>query len=139
MPRTKTISASVAEYLDALPEDRRNDLAALRELVVRIWPNATEDMALGMPTFHLDGHPLCAMASQKHFMALYIMPYDLLLAFKNDLMVLDRGKSCIRFKRLDPGLEDLFDRIIKYTGSQLHTSIHYGKAGNLRGSNGRSR
>ncbi|MBK6832431.1 MAG: hypothetical protein IPG92_17605 [Flavobacteriales bacterium] len=51
-------------------------------------------------------------------MALYVMPYDLLDAFKNDLKVYDRGKSCIRFKRLEAPTFDLFDRIIKYVGNQ---------------------
>ncbi len=55
-------------------------------------------------------------------MALYILPHDLLHAFKKDLLVYDRGRSCIRFKRLEADTLDLFDRIIKYTGSQMHES-----------------
>jgi hypothetical protein len=61
-------------------------------------------------------------------MALYVMPYDLLVAFKNDLKVHDTGKSCIRFKRLDSGILDLFDRIIKYTGNQIHLSVLVGRS-----------
>ena len=112
-------------YYGSLPGERRDALLAIRKLIRRTWPAATEDMAYGMPTFHLDGSPLFAIASQKHFMALYIMPYDLLDAFKNDLKVYDRGKSCIRFKRLEAPTFDLFDRIIKYVGNQhaLSTSM----------------
>lgn len=109
-------------YYGSLPGERRDALLAIRQLVRRTWPEATEDMSHNMPTFHLGSHALCAIASQKHFMALYVIPYDLLGAFKNDLKVHDCGKSCIRFKRLDAATYDLFDRIIKYTGSQLALS-----------------
>jgi uncharacterized protein YdhG (YjbR/CyaY superfamily) len=138
MPNMKIVAATVQDYLDSLPDDRREALGTIRKLIKRIWPKSVEDMTYGMPTFHLDGHALCAIASQKHFMALYIMHYDLLLAFKHDLMVLDAGKSCIRFKRLEPALADLFDRILKYTGNQMATSRYYGKAENMR-ANGKAR
>lgn len=105
-------------YYGSLPGDRRDSLLAIRKLVRSTWPAATEDMAHGMPTFHLHGRPLFAIASQKHFMALYVVPYDLLNAFKNDLKVHDHGKSCVRFKRLEPATFELLDRIIKYVGSQ---------------------
>lgn len=99
----------------------------MRDLVLTVWPNATEDMALGIPTYHLEGEPFCALAGQKHFMVLYIMPYDLLNAFTMDLKIYDTGRSCIRFKHLEPATLDLFERILKYTGGQLSTSIHFGK------------
>ena len=118
----KYADAELDLYYGRLPDERRDALLALRQMIRRIWPGITEDMVYGMPTFHLNGHLLCAIASQKHFMALYVMPYDLLDAFKNDLKVYDCGKACIRFKKLLPHTYDLFDRIIKYTGSQLDLS-----------------
>ncbi|MBP7409334.1 MAG: DUF1801 domain-containing protein [Flavobacteriales bacterium] len=114
----KNADPEIELYYGSLPGDRRDALLAIRKLIRRTWPTTSEDMAYGMPTFHLDGLPLFAIASQKHFMALYVMPYDLLDAFKNDLKVYDRGKSCIRFKRLETPTFDLFDRIIKYVGNQ---------------------
>jgi uncharacterized protein YdhG (YjbR/CyaY superfamily) len=128
----KTTATNTKDYFDALAEERRQPLLAIRELIMTVWPKAVEDMSMGMPTYHLDGEPFCAIASQKHFMALYIMPYDLLNAFNLDLKIYDTGKSCIRFKRLEPATLDLFDRIVKYTGSQIETSRYYGKAEQLR-------
>lgn len=113
--------ATLDAYYASLAPERRDDLLALRRLVLGTWP-CTEDMALDMPTFHLHGKPLFAVASHKHFMALYVVPYDLLEVFKNDLMVFDRGRSCIRFKRLEPETLILFDRIIKYVGDQKASS-----------------
>jgi uncharacterized protein YdhG (YjbR/CyaY superfamily) len=101
MPHALKIeAATVPDYLAQLPDDRRMALDAIRTTLLRIWPALKEDMAYGMPTFHLDGHALAALASQKSFMAVYIMPYDLLVAFKNELKLYDTGRSCIRFTRL---------------------------------------
>lgn len=118
----KYADADLDLYYGKLPDERRDALLALRQMIRRTWPAIMEDMAYGIPTFHLNGQLLCAIASQKHFMVLYVMPYDLLEFFKNDLKVYDRGKSCIRFKKLLPATYDLFDRIIKYTGNQLELS-----------------
>ncbi len=128
----KSDATGVETYLAQLPADRREALGVVRDLVHRIWPSIREDMSYGMPTFHLEGHALCALASQKSFMALYIMPYDLLIAFKNELMLHDTGRSCIRFKRLTPELLDLLDRVLKYTGTRLHDSTHLDKPGNIK-------
>ena len=58
-------------------------------------------------------------------MVLYIVPHDLLNVFRTDLRQYDHGRSCIRFKRLDPQFFDLIERVIRYTGSQLSTSRFY--------------
>lgn len=118
----RSLARTANEYFELLDPERREPLLRLRKLILGIWPGIVEDMDRDTPTYHLNGRTLCALANQKHFMALYIIPHDLLNAFKKDLLVFDRGRSCIRFKRLEPGTLDLFDRIIKYTGSQMHES-----------------
>lgn len=129
-------NSTAQQYFDALTDERRSALDKVRKLIHTIWPGIVEDMALGIPTYHLNGEPLCALADQKHFMALYVMPYDLLNAFRLDLKVHDTGRSCIRFKQLKPETLDLFDRILKYTGSQVHLSEHFGKGLRNRPVNG---
>jgi len=109
-------------YFAELSAERREPLMQLRKLILATWPTMTEDMDRDMPTYNMKGHPLFALSSQKHFMALYVMPHDLLHAFKKDLLIYDRGLSCIRFKRLEPSTVDLFDRIIKYVGNQWRES-----------------
>jgi uncharacterized protein YdhG (YjbR/CyaY superfamily) len=128
----KSKARTTAEYFDQLDPERREPLLRLRRLILDIWPGIREDMDREIPTYHLDGHAFCALASQKHFMALYIMPYDLLNAFRKDLLIYDKGRSCIRFKRLDPATFDLFDRIIKYTGSQMQESVLLGPRSSRR-------
>ncbi|MCC6542224.1 MAG: DUF1801 domain-containing protein [Flavobacteriales bacterium] len=118
----RSLLRTADEYFDQLDADRKEPLLRLRRMILGIWPGIVEDMDREMPTYHLNGRTLCALANQKNFMALYILPHDLLHAFKKDLLVYDRGRSCIRFKRLEADTLDLFDRIIKYTGSQMHES-----------------
>ncbi|MBL7952131.1 MAG: DUF1801 domain-containing protein [Flavobacteriales bacterium] len=118
----RSLARTANEYFEQLEPERREPLLRLRKMIVGIWPGIVEDMDREMPTYHLKGRTLCALASQKNFMVLYIIPHDLLNAFKKDLVVFDKGRSCIRFKRLEPGTLDLFDRIIKYTGSQMDES-----------------
>jgi uncharacterized protein YdhG (YjbR/CyaY superfamily) len=121
---------SLDAYWGSLPQERREALDAVRQLLFRIWPGLKEDMSLNMPTYLLNGTPLCALASQKHYMAIYIMPYDLLDAFRLELIVYDRGRSCIRFKRISPELLDLLDRIVKYVGTRFEESVHHGQQRN---------
>lgn len=118
----RSLLRTADEYFDQLEPERREPLLRLRKLILSTWPRIVEDMDREMPTYHLEGRTLCALANQKHFMALYIIPHDLLDAFRKDLLIYDRGRTCIRFKRLEADTLDLFDRIIKYTGSQMHES-----------------
>lgn len=123
------VIGTAEDYFRSLAPGRREDLLAVRDLIMKVWPGVEEVLVHGSPTYRLAGETFLAMASQKHFMVLYVMHYDLLHAFKNDLKVYDTGRSCIRFKRLDPAMLELFDSIVKYTGSQMSTSIHHGKPG----------
>ena len=118
---------TIPEYFEALRPERRECLLQLRSMIKRTWPQIKEDLAYGMPTYHLDGETFCAIGDQKHYMAFYVMPYDLLNAFVKDLKAYDTGRSCIRFRKLEPHTVELFDRIIKYTGMKYPDSSFYGK------------
>ena len=120
-----TSSDSPDDHFNAQPPDRREQLLELRALIRTIWPKVKEDMSMGMPTFLLDGRPFCGLANQKHYMALYIVPYDLLTAFKMELKAYNCGRSCIRFRRLDDEKMIFFERVIKYTGSRFADSEFY--------------
>ncbi len=128
----KTLALTASDYFASLPDDRREALLLLRKLIKEIWTDIEENMDLGMPTYHRNGHALWAIANQKHFMALYVMPHDLLNAFKNDLLIYNTGRSCIRFKKLASETLDLFDRIIKYTGNQMDESTLLGNGDHRR-------
>jgi hypothetical protein len=113
------------EYLDSLPEDRKEALSELRKVILKNLPKGFEEcINYGMlgyvvphskyPNgYHCDPKlplPFMAIASQKNFVALYHMgiyaDQKLLQWFtdefpKHSKAKLDMGKSCIRFKKLD--------------------------------------
>ena len=62
------------DYFEQLPSDRQMSLARIRQIIRKQWPKAKEDMAYGMPTYHLGGQPVFALASQKNHITFYVMP-----------------------------------------------------------------
>jgi hypothetical protein len=114
-------AATVEEYLAALPDDRRNAIAAVREVILENLPAGFEEgMQYGMIGYYVplerypetyNGEPrgVAALASQKRYMALYLM-----LVYGGESAAswfrerweatgrkLDMGKSCVRFRRLE--------------------------------------
>lgn len=114
-------AATVEQYLEELPEERRAVLAAVRDVIRRHLPKGyTETMGWGMISYGIplsrypdtyNKQPLCyaALAAQKHACSLYLMgaygdpalAERLREAFAAAGKRLDMGKSCIRFKRAD--------------------------------------
>ena len=90
----------VDEYLKSLAPERRAALAKLRSLVFEVAPDAVETMKYRMPTYEYGDAVLCAFASQKHYVSLY-MDTDIVEKHREELTGLSIGKSCIRFRKLD--------------------------------------
>jgi len=108
----QSTAATISEYLEELPSDRRAALSELRALIHRVAPGTTEAMQYGLPSFG----DLCALASQKHYMSLYVCESDLVKSHLATLGKVNCGKGCIRFKRLTDlnlsAVEGLFMEIL---------------------------
>ncbi len=115
------------EYMANVPPERKADLNSLRSLIKATFPDIEETMGYNMPTFMHRGETLCSIANQKHYMALYVMPYDLLEKFKEELASFNCGASCIRFKNLKEGDLDLFKRILTYCDANYYKSQYFGR------------
>lgn len=114
----KSRAATVKEYLEALPDDRRKEIAKVRSVIRKNLPKGYEEaMIYGGITYQVpletlsdtyNGQPLCyaALQAQKHFNTLYLMGAygspkqrkQLEDAFKKAGKKLDMGKSCVHFK-----------------------------------------
>ena len=108
---------STVEYFEQLPAARHADMVRIRYMIQLQWPKCKEDMLYGVPTFHIDGQPLFAFASQKEHNTFYLMPKEMLSVFKNDLRTRNCGKSCIRFKKIEQEDMELLERIVKFVGT----------------------
>lgn len=116
---------SPEEYLDSIPEDRKEGFSKLRNTILRNLPQGFREsigygmIGYGVPHsiypkgYHCDPKqplPFIGIASQKNFVALYHMGIyaspELLKWFTEEYAKvsktkLDMGKSCIRFKKVD--------------------------------------
>lgn len=117
-------AATVEEYLTAVPEDRRQALQAVREVILdNLVGGYEEGMQYGMigyyvphslypPGYHCDPRqPLCfaGLAAQQNYLSLYLMCVygsaeqrtQFEQAWAKTGKKLDMGRSCIRFKTID--------------------------------------
>lgn len=132
-------AATVEEYLQELPEDRREVVSTVRDVILRNLPDGyTETMAWGMITYGIplerypttyNGQPLgyAALAAQKNSYSLYLLgayadpeqEAALREAFRREGKKLDMGKSCVRFKKTaDLPLDDIGHLIAATTPDQ---------------------
>ena len=114
-------ATTVEDYLDSMPADRREAIAAVRDVILDHLPNGLEEvMAWGMISYVVpldrfpdtyNGQPLVhtALANQKQHMSLYLnciygderIREHFEQAYKESGKRYDVGKSCVRFRRLD--------------------------------------
>jgi hypothetical protein len=117
----KSNAATIGEYLNQLPEERRAVLGQVREVIVGNLPDGyREAMNWGMICYEVplerypqtyNGQPLSyvALAAQKNYFALYLTcAYQnsdqerwLREEFSRAGLKLNMGKSCIRFRKAE--------------------------------------
>lgn len=119
-------ASTVHEYLESLPDERKQAISKLRTLIKKHLPKGYEEgIQYGMISYHVplsvydktyNGLPLgyIAVASQKNYISLYLMSVygDNEKTFRTDYQQsgkkLNMGKSCVRFKHY----EDLPEAVI---------------------------
>jgi uncharacterized protein YdhG (YjbR/CyaY superfamily) len=111
-------SKEVDAYLAGLGPDRREAWSELRALVLDVVPDAVETIKYRMPAYEYEGGVLCAFASQKQDLSLY-MDTGLVEQHRADLDGLSVGKSCIRFRRLDALPLETVRTMLRETGLSL--------------------
>ena len=73
---------TVPAYLKEVPSGRKEALLKLRELCRATLTGYKESMAYGMPGYSRDGEVEVGFASQKNFIALYILRTDVMNAHR---------------------------------------------------------
>lgn len=110
-----TSALTPEEYIDAIPEPRKQDVKLLHNLIQKNVPTLTPHILSGMigyGTYHYkyasgrEGDwSLIALASQKNYISVYICCIEkekyLAEKYKDRLPKASIGKSCIRFKSVN--------------------------------------
>ena len=128
-------AATVEEYIDMIPEDRKGPITKLRQVILDNLPKGFEEgmnykmIGYYVPHsvypsgYHCDTSlplPFMNLASQKNFIGVYHMGvysnkelYDWFVEeyAKRCKYKLDMGKSCIRLKRIDDIPYDLIGEL----------------------------
>ncbi len=129
-------AATVAEYLAQLPPDRREAIQDVRKVILEnLDKDYEEGMSYGMIGYYVPHRvypagyhctpslplPFAGLASQKGYMALYLMsaygtPGEgawFRQAWAKTGKKLDMGKSCVRFRKLDDLALDVIGEAIR--------------------------
>ena len=136
-------ASTVAQYLAALPADRRAALSAVRKAINENLPDGYEEgMQFGMIGWYvpLSVYPagygenpkvplsFVALASQKsgmvlHFLCFYGHPTLstwFTSEYKKSGKKLDMGKGCVRFKSLEDLALDVVGRTVAHVSAEEH-------------------
>jgi hypothetical protein len=131
----KSDATSVDQYVEELPPDRREAIAAVRDVIRANLPRGFDEvMQYGMISYvvPLERYPntyngealaVASLANQKRHMALYLMGVYgdegdqewLRQRWAETGKKLDMGKSCLRFRRLDDLALDIVGAAIART------------------------
>lgn len=155
----KSDAGTVQDYLDELPDDRRESMQAVRRVVLDNLPDGYEEMMLyGMIGWAIplevypetyNGHPLAyaSLGNQKNYMSLYLMNVygDQVTEewFKERYAAsgkkLNMGKSCVRFKRADDLPLDLIGEVISRTPAEDYIRYYEQSRANMKSNRGRKK
>jgi hypothetical protein len=139
-------AATVEQYLAELPDDRREALAAVREVILKnLDKDYEEGMQYGMIGYYVPHHvhpagyhcdprqplPFALLASQKNYMSLYLMcVYGqsehaewFKKAWAETGKKLDMGKACVRFKKLDDLALDVIGEVIRRVPAKKYVAF----------------
>lgn len=140
----KSAAATVDQYLAELPAERREIVAAVREMILRHLPvGYQETINWGMISYEIplaqypttyNGQPLgyLALAAQKNYYALYLLRVNgdaelearLKEAFSRAGKKLDMGKACLRFRKLTDVPWDAIGEVVASTSPAQYIA-HY--------------
>ena len=97
----QSTAKNVTEYLDEVPVDRASAVAKLRDLCRTSLTGFEESMIYSMPSYARNGEVEVAFASQKNYIAVYILRTDIMDAHRGLLKVkgVNLGKGCIRYAK----------------------------------------
>ena len=105
---------SVADYLAALPDDRRATLEQLRQTIRAAAPEATETIAYQMPALRSHGGQfLVSYAAYKNHYSLFPASGVVVEALGDELTPYLAGKGTIRFPAGKPIPAGLVTKVVK--------------------------
>lgn len=122
-----TKAKSVADYLKAVPKERKELVLFLHEFIKKSAPKLKPHFAynmLGYGSFKYKNYkkeiidwPIISLANQKNYISVYVCALEdrkyVAEKYKKQLGKVSVGKSCIRFKKLEDVNLDILKKVIQ--------------------------
>ena len=109
----------IDDYLNSVPEDKRNALQKLRDDIKSHVPEAEETIAYSMPAFRLNRKILVGFAAAKEHCSLYPWSSSAIDAHKEQLEGFSISAGTIRFTPGKPIPDNIVKSIIDFRISEL--------------------
>ena len=103
----------VEKYIFSSPEDVRNILLQIRQIIMEEAPDAVEGFAYQMPSYKTNGKPLVYFAGFKKHMGFYATPSGH-AAFSEELSEYKQGKGSVQFPLNKPIPFDLIRQMVAF-------------------------
>jgi len=107
------MNKEISEYIDSIPEERRDRFLSVHNLILKLYPDITVDMAYKMPTYR-QGDGWVALANQKNYISLYTCGESHLEPYKKKHPQQKMGKGCINFRVRDEIHYGDLENVIKH-------------------------
>lgn len=109
---------TIDEYINAAPENVREILETIRQLVKEEAPEAVETISYQMPTFKLKGKSVVHFAAWKDHIGFYPTPSGT-AAFQEELSPYKQAKGSIQFPLNRPIPLPLIRQIVKFRVNEV--------------------
>ena len=109
---SKSQFRTIDEYIAGFPENVRDILEELRQVIRQAAPQAEEAMRYGIPTFRFNGN-LVHFAAFKNHIGFYPTP-SAIETFKEELSPYKQAKGSVQFPIDKPIPYDLIQKIVEY-------------------------
>jgi len=104
---------NVDEYIGQFPENVQEILEKIRQIIKKNAPDATEEIAYGMPAYKLNKKPLVYYAGFSKHIGFYAVPSGH-AAFAEELSIYKGGKGSVQFPLNQTVPFDLIERIVNF-------------------------
>ena len=105
----------VRSYIAESPAERQPALKRMRSLCRQVLKGYQEEIDYGMPVYKRNGKMEVAFASQKQYIALYVMKKEVVDGHREALNGYSIGKCCIRFKHPEQIDFDIVSSLLRGT------------------------
>jgi uncharacterized protein YdhG (YjbR/CyaY superfamily) len=103
---------NIDEYISLFPENVRNILQKMRQVIRKAAPEATEAISYGIPTFKLKGN-LVHFGGYKKHVSFYPSPSGI-EAFSKEIAAYETSRGTIKFPLNRPIPYDLIMKIVEF-------------------------